>query len=95
MSSSGSSRCVRLWGSVDAVGVLLALTVAIQVAERLPVGELDLRRVVHGGPHELKHRLLHVCRKKNTSGQFNVNGYILPTSQLYLSILCLNDKIQF
>ena len=50
--------------SVDAVGVLLALAVAVQVAEGLPVGELDLGWVVHGGPRKLKHRLLHVYRRR-------------------------------
>jgi len=55
--------------SVDAVGVLLPIPVAVQVTEGLPVGELHLGGVVHGRTHKLKHRLPHVYGKKRNTTQ--------------------------
>lgn len=42
----------------------MTVPVPVQVAQGLPVGEALLLGVVRGWPHELKHRLPHVCRKR-------------------------------
>lgn len=42
----------------------MTVSVPVQVAKGLPVGEALLLGVVRGWPHELKHRLPHVCKKR-------------------------------
>ena len=41
----------------------MTVSVPVQVAQGLPVGEALLLRVIRGRPHKLKHRLSHVCKK--------------------------------
>lgn len=41
----------------------MTVSVPVQVAKGLPVGEAFLLGVVRGWPHKLEHGLPHVCRK--------------------------------
>jgi len=71
--------------SIYSIAVLLPIPVPVQVAERLSVRIFDLRRVVHGRPDELKHRLPHVYGEKkhrlygNTHTSTRTRTHSLPS----------------
>lgn len=52
----------------------MTVSVPVQVAQGLPVGEALLLRVIRGRPHKLKDGLSHVCKKSGRACVWTAAG---------------------